>query len=593
MTIKSIDTLRQIGNYKGDVVILSDIDKVYINDSKVKTINCKEYISNLIPYKDNVNDVRYYRNIKGTINDILIDKDYDCILYLDSDVIINKDINYLFDECISTDKIIVQNDATKVDTYLTTTTTNGKEVLNDEQFEYLKGKGFCSGIIMFPKSKFHVIDKWNKKNLDESFSKSDQGNLHWVIANFKLLDNISYIDAHPFTGKDEDKSFIHYWWRHEDLFIDRYNYLISCKNNISDLTLCVLASVSKEKYEKRLKEYLDSYGIKAGKRLFNIVLLVDQEEKPDYIPEHIEWFNSPGLPVSLRFTNFLINREIKSRWVMQVDDDSCTDIDKTVELLDQFYDFTDSMILMGGRNTDCETSLQHVITKMGTKNILYTNNISEFEKIPYFVHAWEPSILSKKAIEKLKCYNGINKFFDICKETKPVFGDQVPYVLCKLARVPIVECSFLSPFELIHEYSGLNRNGRFSHIHYFTDKMPNFDIYKKLLKNDILFESAKEVKDYIVSNNNNDIKKSENAVMWRFGHENVTYGILKLETSGKISNYNNNNEVFWEETNEFLDLLNVDKKITTRFHKPLSNKNYGDFLNGDVWVKNWHWLERI
>ena len=49
---------------------------------------------------------------------------------------------------------------------------------------------------------------------------------------------------------------------------------------------------------------------------------------------------------------------------MQVDDDSSTDIDKTFEILNQYYDFNDPMMLMGGRNTDLESGQQRIIKSM-------------------------------------------------------------------------------------------------------------------------------------------------------------------------------------------------------------------------------------
>ena len=157
---------------------------------------------------------------------------------------------------------------------------------------------------------------------------------------------------------------------------------------------------------------------------------------------------------------------------MQVDDDSSTDIDKTIELLDQFYGHEDSMILMGGRNTDMEMGLQYVVRDMNEKNILFgSSDINEFnDNIPYFVHAWEPSILSHKAVSKIQNYGKFSEFYDLNLKYQPVFSDQSIYLLSKLAKVPIVEASFLCPYDRPDEYSAINPEGRYSHLHYIKEE---------------------------------------------------------------------------------------------------------------------------
>ena len=190
------------------------------------------------------------------------------------------------------------------------------------------------------------------------------------------------------------------------------------------------------------------------------------------MPEDIGWFNYPNLPIALRFISYLKFNYIAAEWTMQVDDDSSTDIDKTIELLDQFYGHEDSMILMGGRNTDMEMGLQYVVRDMNEKNILFgSSDINEFnDNIPYFVHAWEPSILSHKAVSKIQNYGKFSEFYDLNLKYQPVFSDQSIYLLSKLAKVPIVEASFLCPYDRPDEYSAINPEGRYSHLHYIKEE---------------------------------------------------------------------------------------------------------------------------
>jgi hypothetical protein len=241
--------------------------------------------------------------------------------------------------------------------------------------------------------------------------------------------------------------------------------------------LCVIASVKTEKYKKRLFNFINSYGFKNinYKENTKITFLVEDEPRPDFISQECEWFNYPNVPISLRFIYYLINNWRPTEWTMQVDDDSSTDMDKTIEFLNQFYDVHDSMILMGGRNTDLELGLQHLIKEMNEQNILFKNsNISNFKDIPYFVHAWEPSILSEKAVNKIKNYSKLNLFLELALKYRPVFTDQSIYLLSKLAKVPIVEAMFLCPYDRPEEYSAINPDGRYSHIHYVKEETSNY-----------------------------------------------------------------------------------------------------------------------
>jgi hypothetical protein len=251
------------------------------------------------------------------------------------------------------------------------------------------------------------------------------------------------------------------------------------------LNLCVIASTKTEKYKKRLFNFINSYGYKNVffKNKVKISFLVDDESRPDFVGENFDWINCNQIPVSLRFIYYLNKHWSPFLWTMQVDDDSSTDIDKTIEILNQFYDSDDSMILMGGRNTDMEHGLQLIIREMGEPNILFgSKNINSFNDIPYFVHAWEPSILSLKGVNKIRNYSKLSEFISLALKYKPVFTDQPIYLLSKLAKVPIVEATFLCPYDRPNEYSAIVENGRYSHIHYVKEELPTYNQVINCLK---------------------------------------------------------------------------------------------------------------
>ena len=267
------------------------------------------------------------------------------------------------------------------------------------------------------------------------------------------------------------------------------------EKNHFDLIFCVLACAKNEKYINRLKNFIEKYGYKWKNFNFKIkiVFLVEDEQKPSFINDDFIWYNCPNTPLGLRIINYIKNLKLETKWIMQVDDDSSTDLDKTLELLNQFYDCEDSMVLMGGRNTDLEMGLQFVLRKMKINNFFFDSaDVTKFNYVPYFIHAWEPSIFSQKAIKKIKEWDKLEEFEDLCHFYKPVFSDQAPYVLAKIIKIPIVECLFLSPFNSYDEYSAINANGRFSHIHYVLEKDSGYlNLISLLEKSEVIEKNRK------------------------------------------------------------------------------------------------------
>lgn len=341
-----------------------------------------------------------------------------------------------------------------------------------------------------------------------------------------------------------------------------------------NITLCVLACAKNEKYQKRLKEFIDSYGYKWNNTEIKakIVFLVEDENKPDFLDHTMIWYNCPNMPLSMRLLHYIKNEDCSSDWLMQVDDDSSTDIDKTVELLNDFYDKNDCILLMGGRNTDLETGLQNILKIMNCQNIFFgSSNISKFDTTPYFIHAWEPSILSRPAFQRIKEWSRLSEYYDLCSKYKPTFGDQVPYLAAKLARVPIVECLFLSPFYKTAEYSAINKNGRFSHIHYVTEKMGSYHAF---------IDKMKKVKDVDLA-----WGACTEDNIWEFwAYENGRtrpISIIELLPDGTIGNYDHPNEKFWIMTPEenSITLLNNHKVPTSKlFYDKNRNEYSGEFL---------------
>lgn len=341
---------------------------------------------------------------------------------------------------------------------------------------------------------------------------------------------------------------------------------------MNNITFCILACAKNQKYLKRLHDYLD-YGFKHTNKEIKIkfVFLIEDEIKPDFIPEEYIWYNCPNIPLSCRLLKYIKEESNDSEWIMQVDDDSSTDLDKTYELLKQFYNHDDSIILMGGRNTDLERRQQNIIKNMGVENFFFeTDDVSKFDTHPYFVHAWEPTILSNKAINVFKQWSRLDEYFDLCLKNRPIFTDQTPYVVAKLAKIPIVECSFMSPFNKHTEFSAINTTGRYSHIHYITENWPGYNEFKKKMIN------AK--KGFFVEKQPDQEKD-----LWNFyggpkGKEKF-YGVMCLNEDGTIGQYYNDNEFLWEKEEDSIVFLNTSKKRTCVLKKINEDEYCGNFLS--------------
>lgn len=336
------------------------------------------------------------------------------------------------------------------------------------------------------------------------------------------------------------------------------------------MTLCILACAKNEKYLGRLRDFVDYYGFKNSKKYARIVFLVEDENRPEFLPEDHAWCNFPNTPLSLRFMRYLKEFQDDSDWIMQVDDDSSTDLDATFELLNKFYDHRDSMMLMGGRNTDLEMTQQKILKIMGADDFFFGSaNISKFDTHPYFVHAWEPTIVSSRAAGVIRSWSRLDEYVGLCMKYRPTFGDQTPYVAAKLARIPVVECAFISPFNKHSEYSAINPDGRYSHIHYITDKWEGFGEFKKNMtaaRNGMPY--AKVV-----------VPKPD---LWEFwggakGMERL-YGVVNLNEDGTVGMYSNDNEFFWIREDDRLVLLNINRERTCVLYRASETEFSGPFL---------------
>lgn len=285
-----------------------------------------------------------------------------------------------------------------------------------------------------------------------------------------------------------------------------------------DLILCVIATAK----STRLQSF-QKIGFKdSGRYRTKIVYLSDTEDRPDCVTRG-EWLDcsaATGTGYTSRFVHYLKETSDEAKWFFQVDDDSCTDFDKTIELLEYFYDHDDPVALTGSfsfhlampryldQSEDDEPcfsynispKMQAILKDMEIENLFMgRDNLNYARIMPLMTRGWEHSVFSRAAVKKIKKYGRLQEYVSRCTAADPEFSDQVPFVLARLAKVPIAPCFFLTPTPSIEEYTAINKTGRFSHIHHICEPWGQLKNFEQVIEDGIIFENSGQIEAYFDS----------------------------------------------------------------------------------------------
>jgi len=349
-----------------------------------------------------------------------------------------------------------------------------------------------------------------------------------------------------------------------------------------DFVLAVLVSTSNEKYIKRLKEFIQIYGFKFTNQYdisFKILFLAGESE-PDFLKDIVsieyEWYQLKDAPIAKRFLNYIYTQPINYKWIFQVDDDSSTDIDRTYEILTDFYDYQDPICLISGRTGDMCIKQQCILRDMKIRNIFFgKSDLNGNEGPPMFVHSWEATLYSNKAAQKIKLNNRTKEYIQLIDKHKVWLTDNGASVLAKICKVPIVESTFFdSGAGLYQEYSAINPKGRLTHIHYILDSWTHYvDCIQKIEEN----------KNKIFNTDYMDI--DNDVELWEFSSIDTTTGqrnlngYMELRKDGTIGVYSHDNEKFWETNLEgTITILDKDRHPTSILFPQNNGLYLGDFL---------------
>jgi len=313
-----------------------------------------------------------------------------------------------------------------------------------------------------------------------------------------------------------------------------------------DLTLCVLAT---SKNEKALRQFIEIGRTKSSRKIKTVFLADINDEKPEFVLD--DW-EAMDCPLSCRFANYLCSSKIDSKWLLQVADDSCTDLDRTLDVINGLYDHQDPVIIAGssiyligsGENRThmsvfMEDNIKEVLHEMGVKHLFPgVEDPNKFDLMPHFRHSWESSMISSAGARKISMCESAREFLRCCHSKPPFYGDQVPYVAAKLSKVPVSECSIFCPFPIAARYTGINRNGIYTHIHHVVDYWDELDNFKKILASGAIFDNEKEAGESL---RNSSIDDGHWYLTELKNGQKVILDIMKTKSDGSVEFQNRNN----------------------------------------------------
>lgn len=225
-----------------------------------------------------------------------------------------------------------------------------------------------------------------------------------------------------------------------------------------DYDLEIIVPVCKKYYE-RLEDF-KKYGlINIKNKKVLLTLIVSGEDLQDV---EKGWHNievkkvfSENKNYAANLFNYFLNIDVKSRWIMKIDDDSCTDINDLLDNLDNFYDYNSCSYLA--------TSIAQFIQASPEAHLrnLYEKFLGK--KYAKMQHEIECSILSSNALKKILT-NEIS--VDFLKERCTFEGGATDVALAYasvLSKIHPVNFPFATHLPLINEFSLFG--GDFNHIH--------------------------------------------------------------------------------------------------------------------------------
>lgn len=152
--------------------------------------------------------------------------------------------------------------------------------------------------------------------------------------------------------------------------------------------------------------------------------------------------------------------QIEYKWLMRLDDDSCTDIDGLVSNLDEFYDWKENFYLAASP-TEFRAALEG---NEGGIYPEYLHLLENYGRISRFLkNEIESGIISASALNKILANEPSLRLIIFRSRLYGGYGDCVIAIAAAMAKVYPIDCPFISHLPLLENFSLLG--GMLNHIH--------------------------------------------------------------------------------------------------------------------------------
>jgi hypothetical protein len=172
-----LEALRSFGGYNGDVIIITDEDRI---DGRTRYVNMKErVVPGPRPTPRDV--VKAVCKNKTSIVDVAGAADHDFLLYLDADVLVTRPrFVDIMANVSAAGRIVAQRDLTPVSTQKPYTAW--AELTPEERIRFAND-GFCAGMVGFPANDIGLtaLREWHKANWTPDKLHGDQVRLNLLL----------------------------------------------------------------------------------------------------------------------------------------------------------------------------------------------------------------------------------------------------------------------------------------------------------------------------------------------------------------------------------------------------------------------------
>ena len=339
-----------------------------------------------------------------------------------------------------------------------------------------------------------------------------------------------------------------------------------------DLSITSMFSFKKEKHIK-MAENFSKFGIlNIQNKKVCLNALIHKKDRERFESLHFDYdvniveFENDNISEKIHgfYFSHIKNMSQNTRWHMQVDDDSSTDANGLITMLDNMYDYTIPMTMLAANLNDVWYGIEEFFQDNNFFKKISDNSRTIFAP-NLWIHDWESSIQSMGGLQRIAASEKCYALFKLLSERDGMPGDHCMAAASLISKIPVFVCKFIHFGNVIDDFS-LN-GGNFYHIHYLNDES-----YKKLLNIQILNEHFinKPLRFYGEASHE-IVQYSDNFIL---GDDNLIHG------------YSNTNEAFWKIKDNMLEIYTQNGflgAIFTLSPNLLSKKTLvGQFRHGNI-----------